>query len=380
MTIRDAARLLVSAVIALSFLATSVLSQGAPTGAITGLVKDSKGALVPKAQVEIYSEQTGQLARALKTEADGSYIVALLPPGSYRLEVTVSGFKKYRVEHLSVPVNETARHDVTLELGIVSETVVVEATLTIINTVNSTTGEPVDSHTLTTLPLASPNYLFLLTLSPGASSEPIDVRSAGRGNVDIVVNGQRTSNNSVALEGINVNDFNLAHFDNLPVPAPTAIEEFKVATSLYDASQGSKGGGAVGMVLKSGGKQLHGDAVWQQRNDALNANEWFRNQNGAPRAKLLQNVFGGDLSGPALGIGGYWFFNYEGVRARNGIDPNGSSLSPTIQNFPNNSDGTTSAALLAAAFSKATAPLTAASIDPIAVIAGFSSPTCQQIW
>jgi hypothetical protein len=87
------------------------------------------------------------------------------------------------------------------------------------------------------LPLASPNYLFLLTLSPGASSEPIDVRSAGRGNVDIIVNGQRSSNNSVALEGINVNDFNLAHFDNLPVPAPSAIEEFKVATSLYDASQ-----------------------------------------------------------------------------------------------------------------------------------------------
>ena len=366
-TKQEVTRLIASAILVLFFFATNLFPQGAPTGAITGVVRDSKAASVPKAQIEIYNEQTGVLARSVKTETDGSYTAALLPPGSYRLEITASGFKKYVAQKLAVRVDESTRLDAVLEIGTISETVVVEATATIINTVNSTTGEPVDSHTLTSLPLASPNFLFLLTLSPGASSEPIDVRTAGRGNVDIVVNGQRTSNNSVALEGINVNDFNLAHFDNLPVPAPTAIEEFKVATSLYDASQGSKGGGAVGMVLKSGSKQLHGDAFWQHRNDVLNANEWFRSASGAPRARLLQNVFGGDLSGPAKGIGGFWFFNYEGVRARNGLDPNGSFLSPTIQNFPTNADGTTSAALLAAAFSTATAPLTAASIDPIAV-------------
>ena len=360
-------RLLSGVVLALFLFTTNVFPQGAPTGAITGLVRDSKGAAVPKAPVEIYNQQTGRLERGVTTESDGSYTAALLPPGSYRLEVSVGGFKKFQAQDVQVRIDQTTRQDVTLELGTISETVVVEATSTIINTVNSTTGEPVDSHTLTTLPLASPNYLFLLTLSPGASSEPIDVRSAGRGNVDIIVNGQRSSNNSVALEGINVNDFNLAHFDNLPVPAPTAIEEFKVATSLYDASQGSKGGGAVGLVLKSGSKQLHGEAFWQHRNDVLNANEWFRNASGAPRARLLQNVFGGDLSGPAKVIGGYWFFNYEGVRARNGLDPNGSSLSPSIQNIPTNPDGTTSAALLATAFSTTAAPLTAASIDPIAV-------------
>src|SRR4029077_17838353 len=169
------------------------------TGAITGLVRDSKGAAVPKAPVEIYNQQTGRLERGVTTESDGSYTAALLPPGSYSLEVSVGGFKKFQAQDVQVRIDQTTRQDVTLELGTISETVIVEATSTIINTVNSTTGEPVDSHTLTTLPLASPNYLFLLTLSPGASSEPIDVRSAGRGNVDIIVNGQRSSNNSVAL-------------------------------------------------------------------------------------------------------------------------------------------------------------------------------------
>jgi Carboxypeptidase regulatory-like domain/TonB dependent receptor len=345
--------------------ATAALPQGAPTGGITGVVKDSQGGVLPDAQVEIYNEQTGRLERSLKTESDGSYTVTLLSPGTYRVEVTVSSFKKYRGVSVPVRIGEISRHDATLTLGTVSETVVVEATPTVVNTVSATTGQPVDPHTLTTLPLASPNFLFLLTLSPGANSEPVDVRSAGRGNVDIVVNGQRTSNNSVALEGVNVNDFNLAHFDNLPIPAPSAIEEFKVATSLYDASQGSKGGGAVALVLKSGTKQLHGGANWQHRNDALNANEWFRNATASTlhkNARLLQNVFGADASGPALGIGGFWFFNYQGVRARNGIDTNGSTLNPLVQNFPTNADGTTSANLLAGAFG-----LTPSQIDPVAV-------------
>ncbi len=359
---RNVMGLLAGAVLALLVISTPAFPQGADTGGITGVVKDSKGAAVPDATVEIYNEQTNTLVRTPKTDSDGNYAVTLLPPGSYRVEVTVSGFKKYRGVGVPVRITEVTRHDVALELGSVSEIVVVEATATLINTVNSTTGQPIDPHTLRSLPLANPNYLFLLTLSPGANSEPIDVRSAGRGTLDIVVNGQRTTNNSVALEGINVNDFNLAHFDNVPIPSPSAIEEFKVATSLYDASQGSKGGGAIALVLRSGTKNLHGEAFWQHRNDAFNSNEWFSNAIGAKRAKLLQNVFGASGSGPFWGLGGFWFVDYQGSRGRNGIDINGSRLTPTIQNFPTNPDGTTSASLLAGAFG-----LTPAQIDPIAV-------------
>ncbi len=306
----DAMRFFVGSLLGFLLFTTTAFPQGPETGAITGVVKDPQGTAVPNAKIEIYNERTGTLERSLTAGGDGNYTVTLLPPGTYRVEITASGFKKYRGVGVPVRINEITRHDVALELGTVSETVTVEATPTLINTVNATTGQPVDTHTLTSLPLANPNFLFLLTLSPGANSEPIDVRSAGRGNVDIIVNGQRTTNNNVALEGVNVNDFNLAHFDNLPIPSPSAIEEFKVATSLYDASQGSKGGGAVALVLKSGTKSLHGEAYWQHRNDVLNANEWFFNQAGKPRGKLLQNVFGASGSGPAWGIGGFWFANY----------------------------------------------------------------------
>ena len=153
------------------------------------------------------------------------------------------------------------RHDVTLKVGTFQQEVSVQAAGTLINTQNPTTGEPIDNQTLTALPLAEPNYLFLLGLSPGTSTEPPDVRTSGRATVDISVNGQRTTNNSVTMEGINVDDFNLAHFDYLPIPNPEAIQEFKVATSLYDASLGSKGGGALALVLKSGTRDLHCGAV-----------------------------------------------------------------------------------------------------------------------
>src|SRR6266849_2359536 len=100
------------------------------------------------------------------------------------------------------------------------------------------------------------------------------------------------------------------HIDTVPLPNPNTLQEMKVATSLYDASQGSKGGGALGLVIKSGEKDFHWEGYWQHRNDALNANEWFRNSNGvSKKARLLQNVFGGTGSGPVPKAGGFWFFN-----------------------------------------------------------------------
>ncbi|MGH8245927.1 MAG: carboxypeptidase regulatory-like domain-containing protein, partial [Gammaproteobacteria bacterium] len=310
-----------------------------------------------------YNTQTDTLVRTLATGSDGGYSVTLLPPGTYRIQVTATGFKQYRVNDVPVRINETTRHDAQMEVGAVQEAITVEATPSLVSTVGATTGQPIDSQTLAALPLPVPNFMFLLALSPGAAGEPPDVRSANRGVVDINVNGQRTSNNSVSIEGINVNDFNLAHFDTIPIPNPSAIQEFKVATSLYDASMGSKGGGAVTLVMKTGSKDWHGDAYWSHRNEKLNANEWFRNQRRLNRARLLQNVFGASGSGPVPLLGGFWFANYQGVRARNGIDPAGAVASPVVQGFPTAGDGTTSAALLAAAFPG----LTPAAIDPIAV-------------
>ena len=359
---RSVFRFLASGFLVFVLLSTTAYAQGSQTGGITGIVTDPQGAIVAGATVEIISEGTGKAERSSTTGADGAFSATLLPPGTYKLEIKSPNFKQSRVAGVQVRIGETTRQDVTLEVGGVNESVNIEATPTLINPTSAVTGQSLNSQTLQTLPLASPNFLFLLSLSAGVTGEPTDVRTAGRGTADVSVNGQRTSNNSVTLDGINVNDFNLAHFDTVPLPNPDTIQEFKVATSLYDASSGSKGGGAIGLVLKSGSKDFHFDLYWNHRNDALNANEFFFNKSGTKRGRLLQNVFGGSGSGPIPKAGGYWFFNYQGVRARNGIDPAGSSTRPIIQNFPTGVDGKTSAALLAGAFG-----LTPAQIDPVAV-------------
>jgi hypothetical protein len=355
--------LILSALVISFFPLSSVVAQSGFTGGLTGLVTDPNGAVLSNFTVEITNERTGKVERSVNSEADGSYSATLLPPGTYGLRIAAPNFKQSLIAGVPVRINETNRQDAKLEVGDITQTVLVSASSSLINSVSPVMGQSIDATVLRRLPLASPNPLFLLSLSSGTAGEPTDIRTNGRGSASITVNGGRTSNNSISLEGINVSDFNVAQFDTVPLPNPDTLQEFKVATSLYDASQGGKGGGALGMVLKSGSKDVHADLYWTHRNDALNANEWFRNANGlSKRARLLQNVFGGSASGPVPKAGGFWFFNYQGIRARNGIDPIASSLSPIIQNFPTNPDGTTSAALLAPAFG-----LTTAQIDPVAV-------------
>jgi len=368
-------RLVALIVVFFGFLAitsSSLFAQGGESGGVSGIVKDPSGAVISEASVDVYNEQTKELERHTVTTTAGLYNVGSLHPGLYRVEVTAKGFRKYLVR-MEVRINEVERQDVTLEIGSSAETVEVTAASTLVNTEAPTTGQPIDNQTLTTLPLAEPDYLFLLGLSPGTGSEPADVRRSGRALVDYSVNGQRTTNNSVTMEGISITDFNLAHFDYLPIPNPEAIGEFKVATSLYDASLGSKGGGALGLVLQSGTKAFHGEGWWYNRNDDYNANDWFRKeqqlQNGLNNApgRLLQNVLGVAASGPVPFVKGFWYFNAQAVRGRNGIDPSGSNAAPTVAAFPiDPTTGLTTPALLASDPNLAGA-ITAGQIDPVAV-------------
>src|SRR5260370_22134064 len=202
-----------------------VSGQAIQTGGISGVVTDESGAFVQGATVDVISESTGTSVRTMTTGGDGGYSATFLPPGAYRLEISAANFKKDVVAGVRVQITETTGQDVSLEAGRIQETVNVEATPSLINPSSATTGQALDAQALRTLPLAAPNFLFLLNLSTGVTGEPTDVRSAGRGTADVTVNGQRTSHNSVSLESTNVNDFNLAHFDTVPLPHPTTLRQ-----------------------------------------------------------------------------------------------------------------------------------------------------------
>jgi hypothetical protein len=351
-------RLLLAAVFLVSALAgTGTYGQGGATGAIGGLVIDTSGAAIEGAEVQIIDIRTEVLARKVTTNVDGAFTVTLLPPGAYSVVVNKSGFAEAKSEAIEVHVTETVRVTVPLKPGSVTEKVEISAQVTSVETTNATTGQSIGTETVRELPLATQNYQQLLTLSTGAQSDLNAAAQLGRGSVKLFVNGQREDNNNFLIEGISATDYNVAQATYVPLPDPDVIQEFKVQTSLYDASQGRNGGGNVNAILKSGTRTYHGDAYEFFRNDVLNANDFFLNREGQARPSIKQNIFGGSLGGPVVKEKlGFFFVNYQGTRQRSGLSP-GTFISTTIPSLPTDRSA---ASLSQAFFGNATTP-----IDPV---------------
>ncbi len=349
--------------------ASQALAQGGATGAISGTVLDPSGAVVAGAEVHIVNQDTGTLTRTTTTDGSGSFTATLLPVGNYTVSVASRGFQEGKFVNVAVRVTETTRMEAKLRTLAVQEKVDVQALVQTVDTSTATTGQAIDARTIRDLPLATQNFQQLLTLSAGTNSDLNASASLGRGDVRIQVNGQREDNNNYLIEGISATDYNVAELTNTPLPSPDVVQEFKVQTSLYDASQGRNGGGNINAILKTGTKTFHGSLFEFFRNTDLNANEWFlkRNQlqNGGSntRPDIKQNIFGGSLGGPIGkdGKAGFFFVNYQGTRQRSGLSP-GAIVSTTLPILPGQRD----AATLAATFFPGNPNVTAASIDPVA--------------
>jgi len=350
--------------------------QGGATGAISGVVTDSSGAAVADAEVQIIDTKTAQVTRKLPSGSDGTFVVALLPPGTYEIAVNKSGFSEAKSAEIEVRITETTKITIALKPGAVTEVVQVTAQVASVNTVNATTGQSIEQNTVRTLPLATQNFQELLTLSAGAQSELNSSTQLGRGDVRINVNGQREDNNNYLIEGISATDYNVAELTNTPLPNADVIQEFKVQTSLYDASQGRNGGGNINAILKTGGQQYHGDAYEFFRNDALDANDFFLNRAGQARPEVRQNIFGGSFGGPVVTPKlGYFFVNYQGTRQVSGDSP-GTIISTTLPILPTARDAATLESTFSspAAGTCAAQPLT--SIDPV-VLALLNAKSSQ---
>jgi hypothetical protein len=340
-------------------LATLAAAQGGATGAISGVVQDVTGAVVAGAQVQIINQNTGAVARNMKTDANGAFVAPLLPVATYTVKITGAGMGEANFKDITVRITETTRLTAKLALLKVLEKVEVQATVQTIETSTATTGQAIEERTIRELPLSTQNFQQLLTLSSGAQSELNASAQLGRGNARVIVNGQREDNNNYLIEGISATDYNVSQSTNVPLPNPDVIQEFKVQTSLYDASQGRNSGGNVNAILKSGTSHFHGDLYEFFRNDVFNANEYFLNRAAQKRPSVKQNIFGGSLGGP-IGPGaklGFFFMNYQGTRQRSGLSP-GTFISTTLPVLPSTRDDATLDSVLEAAFG-------VPSIDPV---------------
>jgi hypothetical protein len=346
-------------------ITSPLFGQSGSTGALTGTVKDSSGAVVPNATVTITNTGTNQVRTAI-TNSEGTYKFGFLPPGDYRVKFEASGFNTAEITSVTVIVTETPVLDHSLTVGGSAQQVEVMADAEAVQSATSTVGSVVAGRTMTELPLSSRNYTNLLGLAAGANTGVFNAANLGRGSQDIAVNGSSIVQNNYAMDGANVS-LNMATSGNIAntganpgigVVNPDAIQEFKIQTSMFDAGYGRKPGASVNVVTKSGTNQFHGSAFEFFRNTALNANDYFRKMSppigGKPnngRQRLDQHQFGGTFGGPAIKDKLFFFGSFQETRQKNGITSAGYST-PTLPGIPLGDRSNTAAfrAALGAAF------------------------------
>jgi len=239
---------------------TCVLMFGQADTSIRGTVTDPSGASIPNAQVTVANTATG-LERHTATSSSGEYELLQIPPGPYRLTVEAQGFKKYEATNVQLQVNSPATVNVALEIGGTSETVAVTGETPLLNTVNASIGAVMTENQVKELPIEGRDVASLYSLQPGVvflgnnpnMDQDTDTRSGA-------VNGARSDQSNIMLDGVDANDQTRGYaFNSVLRMTPDSIQEFRVATTNYDAESGRSSGAEITIVTKSGTNSFHGD-------------------------------------------------------------------------------------------------------------------------
>ena len=283
-------------------------------GTIRGLVTDSQGAVINNAQITLVNHDTGE-TRNTTSNAKGEYVLALLRPGNYSLEVESKGFVK-NVQAISLSVNQAVQFDCVLHPGGANVDPVVVTEFGLLRKDSATHSTVVENAQVTGLPLDGRNFIELSLLVKGAA--PAAQGSAGsvRGDFAFNINGTREDANNFTLDGVYNVDPKLNGFG--VKPPVDAVREFEVAASSYDASAGRSAGAQVNVVTKSGTNGLHGTAYEFLRNRVTDARNFFAPRN-EPAPQYQRNQFGFSLGGPIRKDKTFFFADYEGTRLREGI-------------------------------------------------------------
>ena len=277
--------------------------------------------LVAAAVVTAVHDATG-FSFSAGTGAQGSYRIGELPPGGYTVTVAKPGFRTAVARKVILEVNQKARLDVVMQVGVAHDSVTVTAEVSPLQNDDASAGYRLDNSAIESLPLPVRNVISLVTLGPGAIPRQLggfvhdvvnDVQQGPRGAVALnpPINGSRSTINTFLLDGASDTDRNT--FAIAVYPPMESVQEFRIQTSLPAAEFPQAGGGVVDVVTKSGGRQFHGSAFEYFRNEATDARNFFDDP-ALPRGIFRQNQFGGSLGGPAGLRDTYFFASYEGLR------------------------------------------------------------------
>jgi hypothetical protein len=309
----------------IGFLLTLVVMAAAQSGttSLRGTVSDPSLATLPGAKVTLTSSERG-FTRSVNTGSAGEYEFLQLQPGTYHLTVDMPGFRKAEQKELHLLVDTPTTVNVKMEVGTATEVIEVNAEAAVINTADATLGNAFNETQVKALPLEGRNVPDLLSLQNGVAytgnradiNQDFDTRSGA-------VNGARSDQSNITLDGVDVNDeINAYAFTSVLPVTLDSVQEFRVTTTNYGAEEGRSSGAQVSLVTKGGTNVFHGAAYEYLRNTYTSANDYFvkasQAASGQPNVppKLNRNVFGGAFGGPILKNRLYFFLNAEFARQR----------------------------------------------------------------
>jgi hypothetical protein len=303
---------------ALILVALPVVAQ-LSTATILGVAHDASGGVVPGATVTITNVDTG-LKRVVKTGDDGAYRAPELPVGNYEVKAEHAGFKTETRRGITLEVTQTAVINLDFQVGTAVQEVIVTEEAPMVNTQDATLGGTVNETKMTELPLNGRNYIELaLFTQPGVDP---DKNQGNQPGTTFSVNGAPPRSNNFTLDGAILQTM----LGRSPVAGESGdalgvdgIKEFKIVAGTFQAEYGLAMGSQMVAVSKGGTNQWHGDAFEYFRNDALDANTFFNNQAGNPKAPLRKNQFGAAFGGPIKKDKTFFYAVYEGIRESQGV-------------------------------------------------------------
>jgi len=297
----------------------TAVAAGQTTSRFAGVVRDATGATISGAQVILTDEATGVSFRGESTSA-GTYVFDAVKPGIYSLKVSKAGFKSFSSAGNVVTIGQPTAVNVTLQVGTVTETMVVNGAAELVQTATSgNIGNLMDNRALNTLPIVTTrgrNPLALVELEPGV----VDSGGFNQGGPNVAgggvhVNGARDRAWNYTLDGIDINETSAGGSNFSPLRTnPDMLSEFRVVTSNFTSEYGRNSGAQVEMVTRSGSNNFHGSAYFFYQTPGFNANDPANKAQGLGRPQFIQKIPGFTFGGPIIKNKTFFFVNFQWLR------------------------------------------------------------------
>jgi hypothetical protein len=287
---------IVALAVVLSVATVELIAQSTQ-GGVRGTVTDQTGAAVATAKVSLINDGTNE-TRSLVTNSEGAYDFTLVVPATYTISAEAPSFKKFSRKNVIVATQEYLTVDLKLEVGSVTESVLVTEEVPLVETANASQGQVLDNQKLVDLPNLGRNPFMMSKLSQNVMNvgPPAYNRMEDQsGSSMISIAGGPVRGNNYLLDGIPITD---ANNRAIIIPTIEAVQEVKIQSNTYDAEMARTGGGMFNTLMKSGTNEFHGSAYGALRRTSWDANNFFSNAGGIPIADQPNTTWAASLGGP----------------------------------------------------------------------------------